>query len=103
MEPRGGAPSVMEGPGQTCLSAPGSRPPRPTSNWTHTGAVDVVAEQKLVEEHDRIVLQFPPYWYSSPAPLKEWEDKVLAYGSCEAPTASRPSQWRLFRPERGTT
>ncbi|KAB8286835.1 NAD(P)H oxidoreductase [Bifidobacterium ramosum] len=44
------------------------------------GKIDVAAEQQLVEEHDRIVLQFPLYWYSSPALLKEWEDKVLEYG-----------------------
>lgn len=44
------------------------------------GRIDVAAEQRLVEEHDRIVLQFPLYWYSSPALLKEWEDKVLEYG-----------------------
>ncbi|RSX57213.1 NAD(P)H-dependent oxidoreductase [Bifidobacterium samirii] len=44
------------------------------------GRIDVAAEQRLVEEHDRIVLQFPLYWYSAPALLKEWEDQVLAYG-----------------------
>lgn len=27
-----------------------------------------------------IVLQFPFYWYSTPAILKEWQDAVLAYG-----------------------
>ena len=49
------------------------------------GVIDVAAEQQLVEEHDRIVLQFPLYWYSSPALLKEWEDKVLAYGWAYGP------------------
>ncbi|PLS30993.1 Flavodoxin-like fold [Bifidobacterium margollesii] len=49
------------------------------------GAIDAAAEQRLVEEHDRIVLQFPLYWYSSPALLKEWEDKVLAYGWAYGP------------------
>ncbi|RSX53836.1 NAD(P)H oxidoreductase [Bifidobacterium goeldii] len=44
------------------------------------GKIDVAAEQQLVETHDRIVLQFPLYWYSAPALLKEWEDKVLEYG-----------------------
>ncbi|MGB8956214.1 MAG: NAD(P)H-dependent oxidoreductase [Tumebacillaceae bacterium] len=42
--------------------------------------IDVEREQKLLLEHDRIVLQFPFYWYSSPALLKQWEDAVLAYG-----------------------
>lgn len=42
--------------------------------------IDVVAEQSLLEEHDRIVLQFPLYWYSTPSLLKKWEDAVLTYG-----------------------
>ncbi|WML43422.1 NAD(P)H-dependent oxidoreductase [Neobacillus sp. PS3-40] len=42
--------------------------------------VDVEVEQQLLLEHDRIVLQFPFYWYSSPALLKQWQDVVLAYG-----------------------
>ncbi|WP_414839431.1 NAD(P)H-dependent oxidoreductase [Carnobacterium sp. TMP28] len=46
--------------------------------------IDVVAEQKLVAAHDRIIFQFPLYWYSSPALLKQWQDEVLtddfAYG-----------------------
>ncbi|MBW3091504.1 NAD(P)H-dependent oxidoreductase [Bifidobacterium sp. 82T10] len=49
------------------------------------GVVDVAVEQRLVEDHDRIVLQFPLYWYSSPALLKEWEDKVLAFGWAYGP------------------
>ncbi|OZG63324.1 NAD(P)H oxidoreductase [Bifidobacterium lemurum] len=43
-------------------------------------AIDVKAEQRLVEDHDRIVWQFPFYWYSSPALLKQWQDDVLEYG-----------------------
>ena len=42
--------------------------------------IDVKAEQAAVEAHDRIVFQFPFYWYSSPALLKQWEDAVLEYG-----------------------
>ena len=42
-------------------------------------------EQALLEEADRVVLQFPFYWYSSPPVLKAWLDQVLlsgfAYGS----------------------
>ncbi|RDI45526.1 NAD(P)H-dependent oxidoreductase [Falsibacillus pallidus] len=44
------------------------------------GKIDAAAEQKLLLEHDRIVFQFPFYWYSSPALLKEWQDIVLEYG-----------------------
>ena len=39
--------------------------------------INVEHEQELIETHDRIVLQFPFYWYSSPALLKEWEDEVI--------------------------
>ncbi|MNH83362.1 General stress protein 14 [compost metagenome] len=42
--------------------------------------IDVEKEQQLLLEHDRIVLQFPFYWYSSPALLKQWQDAVLTYG-----------------------
>ncbi|MGC9931104.1 NAD(P)H-dependent oxidoreductase [Priestia aryabhattai] len=42
--------------------------------------IDVEKEQELVVQFDRIVFQFPFYWYSSPALLKEWQDVVLTYG-----------------------
>ncbi|AYK07950.1 NAD(P)H-dependent oxidoreductase [Brevibacillus laterosporus] len=42
--------------------------------------INVEAEQKLCEQHDRIVLQFPLYWYSSPSLLKKWQDTVLTHG-----------------------
>jgi len=42
--------------------------------------IDVAREQRLLLEHDAIVFQFPLYWYSTPAILKEWQDAVLAYG-----------------------
>ncbi len=46
--------------------------------------IDSKKEQQLLLEHDVIVFQFPMYWFSSPALLKEWFDIVLesnfAYG-----------------------
>jgi len=42
--------------------------------------IDVEREQKLLLDHDIIVLQHPFFWYSGPALLKEWEDLVLEYG-----------------------
>lgn len=42
--------------------------------------IDVAEEQRVLEATDRIVLQFPMYWYSTPALLKEWLDRVLEYG-----------------------
>lgn len=42
--------------------------------------IDVKKEQKLVEEHGNIILQFPLYWFSSPSLLKKWLDEVLTPG-----------------------
>ncbi|MCX6955157.1 MAG: NAD(P)H-dependent oxidoreductase [Verrucomicrobia bacterium] len=42
--------------------------------------VDVAREQALLAAHDVVVLQYPFYWYSGPALLKEWLDVVLEYG-----------------------
>lgn len=36
-------------------------------------------EQELLLNHDVIIFQFPMYWLSSPALLKEWFDVVLEY------------------------
>lgn len=49
------------------------------------GQVDWEAEQQQLLQYDRIIFQFPFYWYSSPALLKQWQDVVLtddfAYGT----------------------
>ncbi|MFD1418659.1 NAD(P)H-dependent oxidoreductase [Companilactobacillus keshanensis] len=48
--------------------------------WHHIEGlekIDVLKEQKLLTEADRIIFQFPLYWYSSPSGLKKWEDLVL--------------------------
>ncbi len=42
--------------------------------------IDIFAEQELLLTHDRFVLQFPLYWYSSPPILKSWIDAVLQPG-----------------------
>lgn len=42
--------------------------------------INVDSEQKILANYDRIVLQFPMLWYSTPALLKQWEDDVLTYG-----------------------
>ncbi|MER5299069.1 NAD(P)H-dependent oxidoreductase [Streptomyces lasiicapitis] len=42
--------------------------------------IDVEREQELLRTHDRVVLQFPFYWYSAPPLLKKWLDDVLEYG-----------------------
>ncbi len=42
--------------------------------------IDVIAEQKLMEEHDLIILQFPFYWFNTTPLMKKWLDQVLAFG-----------------------
>lgn len=42
--------------------------------------IDVEREKRLLQNHERIVLQHPFYWYSTPALMKEWFDVVLQYG-----------------------
>ncbi len=42
--------------------------------------INVDREQKLLIEHDRVVIQHPFFWYSTPAIVKEWFDLVLEYG-----------------------
>jgi len=48
--------------------------------------IDVAAEQAALTASDRIVLQFPMYWYFCPPLLKKWEDDVLTYGWAYGPT-----------------
>jgi glutathione-regulated potassium-efflux system ancillary protein KefG len=42
--------------------------------------IDVAREQRLLLEHDVVVLHHPVFWYSTPALLKQWEDLVLEHG-----------------------
>ncbi len=42
--------------------------------------IDVEAEQQRLLDHQLIILQFPMYWYSAPALLKEWLDMVWLHG-----------------------
>lgn len=48
-------------------------------------AVDSAAERTILSAADRVVLQFPLYWYSTSALLKEWEDPVLLHGWAYGP------------------
>lgn len=46
---------------------------------------DISKEQTLIEEHDKLVLQFPIYWFNCPPLMKKWLDEVFvkdwAYGN----------------------
>lgn len=42
--------------------------------------IDIEAEQEALVAHDVVALQFPLFWYSTPALLKEWLDLVWLHG-----------------------
>ncbi|AZS22983.1 MULTISPECIES: NAD(P)H-dependent oxidoreductase [unclassified Caulobacter] len=42
--------------------------------------IDIEAEQAALRAHQVVALQFPLYWYSTPALLKEWLDLVWLHG-----------------------
>lgn len=53
--------------------------------YPNNAPFDITAEQALLEQHDRIVFQFPLYWYGAPALLKKWLDEVLTFGWAYGP------------------
>ena len=73
-----------------------SLPPEASIVWEHLDAqttFDVAQEQAQLRQADRIILQFPLYWYAAPASLKAWEDAVLTrsfvYGDHRYPLADK--------------
>ena len=42
--------------------------------------LDIEREQMLIEAFDKIVFQFPFYWFNCPPFFKKWLDEVLTYG-----------------------
>ena len=51
--------------------------------------IDVEREQELLMAHERIIFEFPFYWYSSPPLLKKWLDDVLTYGFAYGSTGNQ--------------
>lgn len=47
---------------------------------TGTQTPDVAAEQEKLAAADAVVFQFPLWWFSPPAILKGWVERVFAYG-----------------------
>lgn len=43
------------------------------------GQFDIKEEQNKLKKFDRIIFQFPMYWYSAPFILKKWIDEVIDY------------------------
>jgi putative NADPH-quinone reductase len=42
--------------------------------------IDVEKEQQLIEKYDKIIFQFPFYWFNCPPFFKRWLDEVLTHG-----------------------
>lgn len=49
--------------------------------------IDVAAEQQALLSAELIVWQFPFYWYSMPALMKQWLDDVFLHGFAHGSTA----------------
>jgi NAD(P)H dehydrogenase (quinone) len=47
---------------------------------TGTQAADIAAQQADLRWADAVIFQFPLWWFSMPAILKGWVDRVYAYG-----------------------
>ena len=61
---------------------------------------DVLAEQARIDRADALVLVYPVYWWSMPALLKGWIDRVFANGwafdfSADAPLEKKLSHLRV--------
>lgn len=62
--------------------------------------VDVLAEQARIERADALVLVYPVYWWSMPALLKGWIDRVFSNGwafdfSLDAPFVQKLGHLRV--------
>ena len=49
---------------------------------THLPEDKLEEDRRKMEGAEKIILQFPFYWYSSPSLLKQWLDDVLKFGWC---------------------
>lgn len=58
--------------------------------------IDIAAEQARLVRHDVIGLQFPFFWYSVPALLKEWLDLVWLHGFAYGGKSPKLAGKRLF-------
>ena len=58
--------------------SPGADSKRAFAEGTQTA--DVAAEQDKLRRADLVIFQFPLWWFSMPAIMKGWFDRVYAYG-----------------------
>jgi NAD(P)H dehydrogenase (quinone) len=59
---------------------------------------EIIAEQEKIRQADALVIQFPLWWYSMPAILKGWFDRVFVNGFA---FGTDPTTGRRLRFERG--
>ncbi|WP_156419349.1 NAD(P)H-dependent oxidoreductase [Aureimonas sp. AU12] len=70
-----------------------------TDNEQFHGRADdadgIVAEQRRIDRADMLVLVFPVYWWSMPAVMKGWIDRVFTSGWAyiDDPRRERPDCW----------
>ncbi|HQV33479.1 MAG TPA: NAD(P)H-dependent oxidoreductase, partial [Calditrichia bacterium] len=63
----------------------------------HGGFVpQILAEQEKLVAADAVMLQFPIWWGSYPAPLKGWIDRVLSYGFAYGRSKTLPDKKVLY-------
>ncbi|WP_327682360.1 NAD(P)H-dependent oxidoreductase [Kitasatospora sp. NBC_00458] len=53
-------------------------------------SADIAAEQEKLRRADAVVLQFPMWWFSVPAILKGWIDRVLTFEFAHGPAVPPP-------------
>ncbi len=53
-------------------------------------SADIAAEQEKLRWSDAVVLQFPMWWFSVPAILKGWIDRVFTYEFAHGPSVPPP-------------
>ncbi|WP_066190099.1 NAD(P)H-dependent oxidoreductase [Gracilibacillus timonensis] len=77
-------PNLSESRGNRYLAEEIKKQPDVTIHDVYTSyadeKIDVQTEHELVENHDRIIFQFPFFWYSAPPLLKKWLEEVITYG-----------------------
>ena len=44
-----------------------------------SGEINIKSEITLLEQHQKIIFQFPLFWFSTPSLMKEWQDRILSH------------------------
>lgn len=56
--------------------------------YSENKIIDIEQEKKFLEKAERIVFQFPFYWYNMPALMRDYFDKVFEYGWAYGPNGN---------------